>query len=67
MRLRLHYHVVLKGERALCKVQLVLFPEGTDVSLCKQSVQDEFAPQTEKKSNKASKKAISLPEATAPK
>ncbi|KFD53095.1 hypothetical protein M513_06009 [Trichuris suis] len=44
----------------------VLFPEGTDMSLCKQSVQDEFAHQTKKKSNRASKKAISLPEATAP-
>ncbi|KFD60028.1 hypothetical protein M514_27794 [Trichuris suis] len=29
----------------------MLFPEGTDMSLCKQSKQDEFAPQTEKKSN----------------
>ncbi|KFD45630.1 hypothetical protein M513_13489 [Trichuris suis] len=27
----------------------MLFPEGTDMSLCKQSKQDEFAPQTEKK------------------
>ncbi|KHJ43544.1 hypothetical protein D918_06454 [Trichuris suis] len=66
MRPRLHYHVVLKREGALWKIQFVLFPEGTDMSLCKQSVQDEFAPQTEKKSNRASKKAISLPEATAP-
>ncbi|KFD70760.1 hypothetical protein M514_08185, partial [Trichuris suis] len=66
MRPRLHYHVVLKREGALWKIQFVLFPEGTDMSLCKQSVQDEFAHQTKKKSNRASKKAISLPEATAP-
>ncbi|KFD59657.1 hypothetical protein M514_28163 [Trichuris suis] len=33
------------------EVETMLFPEGTDMSLCKQSKQDEFAPQTEKKSN----------------